>query len=331
MELSLQRLRMLRELHRRGTVTAAAAALHYTASAVSQQLAQLERDVGAKLFERLGRRVQLTELGMLLTEHAEEILGSVERATMALEEAQEAATVRLTAGVWASVASGLLPAALTELAVKHPGIQVRTKELAPEDTAGAVRDGALDFSFVIDYSGYPMSWDPELVREMIAVERLYAAVPSGAMSATSVPLVELAEHSWILAGPKSHFGRAVRIACHRNGFEPKINHEVGEQATALAMVAAGLGVTLVSDLGLSLCPPGVGIIGLTEPVMRTVSVAYRTKAARRPALLQVIEAVRSAAVEKGLSPSAQGMPEAVAEAAPWPNSAPSASGDSNSA
>src|SRR5215467_8207150 len=106
MELSLHRLRMLRELRRRGTVTAAAASLHYTASAVSQQLAQLERDVGAKLFERLGRRV-------LLTEHAEEILGSVERATLALEEAQGTMSARLTAGVWASVASGLLPTALT--------------------------------------------------------------------------------------------------------------------------------------------------------------------------------------------------------------------------
>ena len=87
MELSVHRLRMLRELHRTGTITAAAAALHYTASAVSQQLAQLERDVGAKLFERLGRRVQLTELGMLLTEHAEEILGAVERATVEGEQA----------------------------------------------------------------------------------------------------------------------------------------------------------------------------------------------------------------------------------------------------
>jgi DNA-binding transcriptional LysR family regulator len=300
MELSLQRLRMLRELHRRGTVTAAAAALHYTASAVSQQLAQLERDVGAKLFERLGRRVQLTELGMLLTEHAEEILGAVERATMALEEAQEAVSVRLTAGVWASVASGLLPSALTALAAEHPGIQVRTRELAPEDTAGAVRDGTLDFSFVIDYSDYPMSWDPALARVVIAVERLHAAVPAGAVPAATVSLPELAEHPWVLAGPRSHFGRAVRIACQRNGFEPKINHEVGEQATALAMVAAGLGVTLVSDLGLSLRPPGLDIVALTEPVMRTVSIAYRTGNARRPSLQLVIDAVRAAAAEKGL-------------------------------
>lgn len=301
MELSLHRLRMLRELRRRGTVTAAAASLHYTASAVSQQLAQLERDVGAKLIERLGRRVQLTELGMLLTDHAEEILRSVERATAALEEAQDGVTARLTAGVWASVASGLLPFALRELATGHPGIEVRTKELAPEDTAGAVRDGTLDFSFVIEYSDYPMPWDPALVKVVIAVERMHAAVPAGSVPEESVKLIELAEHPWILAGPRSHFGRAVRLACQRYGFEPRIEHEVGEQATALAMVSAGLGVTLVSDLGLTLRPPGVDVVALIEPVMRTVSIAHRASGAARPSLQLVIEAVRAAAAAKGLA------------------------------
>lgn len=301
MDLSLQRLRMLRELHRRGTVTAAAAALHYTSSAVSQQLAQLERDVGAALFERSGRRVRLTELGMLLAAHAEEILGSVERATMALEEAQASVSVRLTGGVWASVASGLLPTALTLLAAEHPGIRVRTRELAPEDTAGAVKDGTLDFSFVLEYSSFSMVWDVGLDRTVIAVERLHAAVPAGALPTPTVGLHALAEHPWILAGPRSHFGRAVRIACQASGFEPTVEHQVGEQATALAMVAAGLGVTLVSDLGLSLCPPGVDVVALTEPVTRTVSVAYRTGNARRPALQLVIDAVRAAAAGKGLA------------------------------
>ncbi|MGC7099693.1 LysR substrate-binding domain-containing protein [Amycolatopsis lurida] len=301
MEFSLQRLRMLRELDRRGTVTAAAGALHYTASAVSQQLAQLERDVGAKLFERLGRRVQLTELGKLLTAHAEEILGAVERATLALEEAQESVTVRLTAGVWASVASGLLPRALTALAAEHPGIKVRTRELAPEETADAVRDGSLDFSFVIDYSDAPMPWDAGLERAVIAVERLHAAVPAGTVPAGSVSLLELADQPWILASPKSHFGRAIRIACQRHGFEPKIDHEVEEQATAMAMVGAGLGVTLVSDLGLILRPPGVDTVALASPLMRTVSIAYRTTALRRPSMQLVIHAVRAAAAELGLA------------------------------
>lgn len=304
MELSVRRLRMLRELQRRGTVTAAAAALHYSPSAVSQQLAQLEREVGVKLFERLGRGVQLTELGVLLTEHAEDILDSVERATLALERAQEGVTARLTAGVWASVASALLPSALTALARDHPGIEVRTTELAPEDTAGAVRDGTLDFSFVIDYSTYPMVWDRALTRVMVAVERLHAAVPTGVVPAESVSLSELAEHPWILAGPRSHFGRAVRIACQNSGFDPKISHEVEEQATALAMVAGGLGVTLVSDLAVTLLPPGVDIVALTDPVMRTVSIAHRPTPTPRTSLEVVIDAVRVAAAEQGIGASA---------------------------
>src|SRR5699024_10554778 len=112
MDLSLRRLKMLRELPRRGTVPAAAESLHYSLSGISQQLAQLERDVGVVLVERVGRRVRLTELGLVLAEHAEEILGAVERASMALEQVQGGVTARLTAGVWASVASGLVTPAL---------------------------------------------------------------------------------------------------------------------------------------------------------------------------------------------------------------------------
>ncbi|MEV5647263.1 LysR substrate-binding domain-containing protein [Nocardia sp. NPDC052254] len=300
MDLSLPRLRMLRELHRRGTITAAASALHYTASAVSQQLAQLERDVGLRLFERRGRRLLLTDRGVLLAEHAEEILASVERATQALEEAGESVTAKVTAGVWASVASGLVPDALTALARTHPGILVRTKELAPESTAAAVRDGALDLSFVLDYSNYPMTWDRGLERAVIGVERIYAAVPAGAVPASSVTLAELAEHPWILAPGRSHFGHAVRLAFQSAGIGPRIDHEVEEQATAMAMVAAGLGVTLVSDLGLALRPQGVDIVGLGDAFTRTVSLAYRTNSARRAALLIVVNAVRDAAVDKGI-------------------------------
>lgn len=300
MELSLRRLRMLRELHRRGTITAAASALHYTPSAVSQQLVQLEREVGVTLVERHGRGVQLTELGLVLTEHAEEILDSVERASAALERAQEGVSARLTMGVWASVASSLVPPALAVLAADYPGIEVRTKELAPEDTAGAVRDGALDLSFVIDYSDYPMPWDPALGRTVVAVERIHAAVPTGVVPDASVSLHDLAEHPWILAGPRSHFGRAIRIAAQRSGFDPRIAHEVGEQFTAMAMVAGGLGVTLVSDLGAATRPAGVDIVALSEPILRTISLAHRLTVPPRPALALVVDAVRAAAVDHGI-------------------------------
>ncbi len=300
MDLSLPRLRMLRELHRRGTITSAANALHYTVSAVSQQLAQLERDVGSRLFERRGRRLQLTDLGVLLAEHAEEILASVERAIQDLEDAGESVAAKLTAGVWASVAYDLVPDALTALARTHPGILVRTRELIPEATAAAVRDGALDLSFVLDYSNYPMTWDPGLERAVIAIERLHAVVPAGVVPSASVSLAELAEHPWILASARSHFGHSARLAFQSAGLEPRIDHEVEEQATAMAMVAGGLGVTLVSDLGLALRPPGVDVVALGDTLTRTVSLAYRTNTARRAALLLVVDAVRTAAAERGL-------------------------------
>ncbi|MFF5325031.1 LysR family transcriptional regulator [Janibacter hoylei] len=301
MELSLRRLQMLRELHRRGTVTAAAQALHYSPSGVSQQLAQLEREVGVKLIEKRGRRVQLTDLGLLLSDHAEEILGSVERATAAIEQAQSGITARLSVGVWASVASGLLPRALSSLAVEHPGIRVHTSEFAPEETADAVRDGLLDLSFVIDYSGHPLDRDPALQWSVVAVERLHAAVPEGVLPGESVSLTALADFPWILAGPRSHFGRAVRVECHAHGFDPRIVHTVEEQFTALAMIAGGLGVTLVSDLGLTLLPPGVDVIPLDEPILRTVSIAQRASSTPRPSIDLFVEAVRSAAAEQGLT------------------------------
>ncbi|WEV77185.1 LysR substrate-binding domain-containing protein [Janibacter cremeus] len=303
MELSLRRLQMLRELHRRGTVTAAAAALHYSPSGVSQQLAQLEREVGVTLVERFGRRVQLTDLGLVLLEHAEEILGAVERATAALEAAQEGVIAKLNVGVWASVAAGLLPRALTTLATNHPGIDVHTTELVPEQSAAAVLEGKFDAAFVIDYSDHEMDWDPSLTRTVVAVERLHAAVPAETVLGDTVSLLQLSEHPWILSGSRSHFGRAVRIACHKQGFAPRIAHTVEEQPTALALTAAGLGVTLVSDLALAMRPAGVDIIALEAPVMRTISVAHRTSSVPRRSIDLFIDAVRTAAAEQGLGVS----------------------------
>ena len=139
-----------------------------------------------------------------------------------------------------------------------------------------------------------------LHRSVVAVERLHAAVPEGVVPDDTVSLAALAEFPWILAGPRSHFGRAVRAECHAHGFEPRIAHTVEEQFTALAMIAGGLGVTLVSDLGLTLLPPGVDVVPLEEPVLRTLSVAHRASSTPRPSIDLFVEAARTAAAEQGL-------------------------------
>ncbi|MGX1855981.1 LysR substrate-binding domain-containing protein [Dietzia sp. NPDC055340] len=301
MEPSLHRLRLLHELERRGTVTAVASALDYTVSAVSQQLSLLEREAGTPLFERRGRGLVLTEAGLVLAGHARTILAAVEDAGHAMESAREGGATTLTAGVWASVATALLPAGLRVLGRDHPQISVRTRELAPEDTTGAVRDGSLDLSFVLDYSSYPMARVPDLARLPVAVESLRAVVPRGSIPAGEVSLTDLAGAPWVIAHPRSHFGRAVRIACREAGFDPEVRHEAGEQSTALALVAAGLGVTIASDLGLVTTPEGVDVLPLVESPTRTVSVTFRERDTRRLQLRAFVDAFAEAADLMGLS------------------------------
>ena len=301
MEPSLHRLRLLHELERRGTVTAVASALDYTVSAVSQQLSLLEREAGTPLFERRGRGLVLTEAGLVLAGHARTILAAVEDAGHAMESAREGGATTLTAGVWASVATALLPAGLRVLGRDHPQISVRTRELAPEDTTGAVRDGSLDLPFVLDYSSYPMARVPDLARLPVAVESLRAVVPRGSIPAGEVSLTDLAGAPWVIAHPRSHFGRAVRIACREAGFDPEVRHEAGEQSTALALVAAGLGVTIASDLGLVTTPEGVDVLPLVESPTRTVSVTFRERDTRRRQLRAFVDAFAEAADLMGLS------------------------------
>ena len=303
MEPSLHRLRLLRELEQRGTLTAVAAALNYTVSAVSQQLALLEREAGTSLFERRGRGLALTEAGLVLAGHARTILAAVEDAGHAMESARDGVGTTLTAGVWASVATTLLPAGIRVLARDHPGIAVRSRELAPEDTTGAVRDGSLDLSFVLDYSSYPMADVADLARVPVAVETLHAVVPRGTVQSGHASLADLAAAPWVIAHPRSHFGRAVRIACREAGFEPDVRHEAGEQSTALALVSAGLGVTLASDLGLSTSSADVDVLPLNDPLTRTVSITHRLRDGRRGPLQAFVEAFREAAHELGLAPA----------------------------
>ena len=179
MELSLRRLRMLHEFARRGTITDTAAALHYTPSAVSQQLGALQREVGLELLEQVGRRLQLTDIGRTLAKHAAEVLAAEERARIAVERTQEALVADLRVGVLATIAASLVPPTLAMLSQRHPGLDVRTREVIPEDALAAVRDGDLDLAFVLDYPDAPMSWELSLDTTVVAVEQLHLVVPCG--------------------------------------------------------------------------------------------------------------------------------------------------------
>ncbi|WP_019549283.1 LysR family transcriptional regulator [Streptomyces sulphureus] len=305
MELSLNRLRTLHEFARCGTVTRAAAVLHYTPSAVSQQLAALEREVGLQLLEQVGRRVRLTDAGRLLAGHAAEVLAAEERARIALEAAQETLTAELTVGVMATLAGTLVPPVLTALAARHPGVRVTTREMVPERTQDAVRDGDLDLAFALDYPPAPAHWDAALEATEVGVERLHLVAPAGRFTAgpgqRTVDLAELAESPWVASGVDTEFGRALRAVCRSAGFTPHLAHQVDEQATAMAMVAAGLGVTLAADLVLPLRPVGVDVVPLRPPFTRRVVLLRRTATRARPSEEAFLQAALETAAAFGLT------------------------------
>lgn len=302
MELGLRRLRILREVAEHGGVTAAARAMHYSPSGISQQVAALEDDIGAPVLERHGRGVRLTEVGRVLLEHGEILLDAERDARAAVERARDALAVELTVGVFCTVAVGLVPWIITDLATRHPQVHVRTRETDPDDASLELRHGHLDLAFLIDYPDAPEPWGAGIAITPAGLDTVSLAAPAGRFDRQDVHLADLADCDWVMSGPNSYYGRAMRSACQRAGFEPRITHQVHEQATALAMVAGGLGITLMSHLGRPFLPAeGIDVFELNEPVHRQILVAHDEAAGGRPAVTAFRESALRAASAAGLS------------------------------
>lgn len=295
MDLNLRRLQVLREVAQHGGVTAAARAMHFSPSGVSQQMSALEQDVGAAVLERRGRNVVLTPLGRVLLAHAETLLDAERTAQAEIEEARASTAVDLVVGVYSTVAAGLVPQIHRALAASHPEIVLRTREIEPEEASVELRHGHLDVSFLIDYPESADPWPTTLRVVPLFRDALHLAAPAGRFEGGRVRLEELADQDWVISGPRTHFGRYVHDACLRAGFEISIAHQVDEQSTALAMVAAGMGVTLVSDLGLTFVPThGADVVEIARPLRREMLLGHEITSGKRPAVRAFVEAARAA-------------------------------------
>lgn len=302
MDLSLRRLRILREIAHHGGVTAAAQALHYSPSGISQQVAALEEDIGSPVLERRGRGVRLTEVGRVLLEHAETLLDAEREARAAVEQARDTLAVELRVGVFCTIAAGLVPLVLEDLGERHPEVSVRTVEADPDLAARELRHGHLDLAFLLDYPDAPEPWTSGIAFVPMGMDDTHLAAPAGWYEGRSIDLSRLADRDWVLSGSHNYYGRAMRSACRAAGFEPRVVHEVDEQPTALAMVAAGLGVTLMSDLGRPFLPAsGVDVLELRQAVRRQVLVAYDKSTHSRPAVSAFLASTRRCAPAAGLS------------------------------
>ncbi|MGH9151828.1 MAG: LysR family transcriptional regulator, partial [Acidimicrobiales bacterium] len=160
----MQQLRMLREVAQRGTIAAAASFMGYTPSAVSQQLGALERTTGVAVLERVGRNVRLTDAGRELVRHATELLAGLDAALVAMERVANEVRGDLVVSVYESVAATLLVPLLERLAVSHPGLRLRTRQLEPDAAIDDVAAGDVDLAFTIDYAHAPARRRPAVTR-----------------------------------------------------------------------------------------------------------------------------------------------------------------------
>jgi DNA-binding transcriptional LysR family regulator len=296
--LDLERLRALHAVATHGSVSAAADALHVTTSAVSQQVAKLERETGQKLFERNGRGVRLTDAAELLVGHAGRILSLVEEAKSDLEAHRGAVVGELTVASFPTAVRGLGPGSLALLRRRHPQLRIMLSESDPNESIPRALRGDLDLAVVQDWENDPLALPEGLARSTICEDIADAALPADHPLAgrTDIALKELAGDRWISSTPGSICHEWLTYTLRSAGVEPVIDHYVYEYATQLALVAGGLGVSILPRLGRCDVPEGVWIVPLRPPLIRRVYAVWRAEAARRPAIRATLEALREAAI-----------------------------------
>ena len=267
--LDLRRLRLLREVHVQGTVHGAAASLGYSPSAVSQQLSVLEREAGAPVLERVGRRVRLTPAGHVLVEHATRLLDGVEAAEAELANViagRTAGVVRIAA--FQSALLYLVAPTVQTLQVTLPDLRLEATEAEVEQAVSALALGHIDVVVGDEYLGSPRPLHPRHARDTLLVEHLNVVLPADHPEARrgSVRLDRLGDMAWAACQPgtgqhQSH----LRLCRQLGGFEPDTRYTSDDFATLVELVRSTGAATLLPDLALAGHPPGVTVKKVDAP------------------------------------------------------------------
>jgi DNA-binding transcriptional LysR family regulator len=296
--LDLRRLKLLRELDARGTIHGAARALDYTPSAISQQLAVLEKEAGATLLERAGRNVRLTDAGKLLVRHAASLMDGMEAAEAelaGLAAGRPAGTVRVAS--FQSAFLRMVAPAIAALAETHPDVRVEATEREVEEAIPALRLQQLDLVVGDEYEGLPRPIHADLARESLVREQVRLVMPAGHPLARrrAVPMRALAEADWAACQPGTGHREMQIRACRRlGGFEPRLRYASDDFLILFELVRTTGACALLPDLVLDGGAPGVAVRSIAEGSIGR-EVFLITRATRTPAIAAVAEALARAA------------------------------------
>jgi DNA-binding transcriptional LysR family regulator len=298
--LDVKRLRVLREVAARGSFSAAADALAYTQSAVSQQIAALEREAGTMLVERNARGVRLTEAGRALVGHADVILARLADAEAELEAIAGMRGGRLRMVSFPTAGATIAPRAIARFRERHPGVEVTLAPREPDEGLECLKSGECDIALTVE-AGFEPIRDDAIERHHLLDDRFYVCVAAGHRVATKarVRLADLADESWILGTTgRCPDGLVLERACQGAGFEPRVVFHSDDYSAIQGFVAAGVGVCLIPDLALVAVRDDVVIRSLEgRPIVRHVLAATLAGGYVSPAAAAMLEILDEVATE----------------------------------
>jgi DNA-binding transcriptional LysR family regulator len=301
--LDMRRLRVLHAVSAYGSVTAAAAALGYSAPAVSQQLAALEREAGLPLTERAGRGIVLTPAATLLVAHTDALLAQLDSAEADLAALRDQVAGRVALAAFPSAAATVVAAVWATLGRSAPHVQLDLEEMEPEESLPAVLRGQADVAVAHEYDLVPRPVDPLFERRELLTDPVLLAVPDdhpavshdGPDPGRPVPLRSLGGQPFLAPRGNTACAEMTQRACARAGFVPRVVARATDFRVLLSLVAAGAGVALVPRLAAGQVPPGVRLLAPAEPVTRQIFALSRRGGDRRPAVRVVLDALAEAA------------------------------------
>jgi molybdate transport repressor ModE-like protein len=290
--LDVRRMRVLREVAQHGSFSAAAESLSFTQSAVSQQIAALEREAGTTLVERSVRGIRLTDAGRALVRHTEAILGRLAEAEAELEAIAGLRGGRLRMASFESAGATLMPLAIATFRERHPAVELSLALAEPMDSLPKLKSGELEIALSFDPNDVAVPGGESIEHVHLLDDPLYLALAPDHPLANkrNLRLADLASDAWIEGTPNCACSAMLRRACERAGFAPRIAFESDDYQAIQGFVAAGVGVALVAELALTTVRDDIVIRSLgRETPVRRIHAAALAGGYRSPATTAMLE------------------------------------------
>jgi DNA-binding transcriptional LysR family regulator len=296
--LDVKRMRVLREVSTHGSFSAAAEALAYTQSAVSQQIAALEKEAGAKLVDRNARGVRLTDAGHALVRHADVILSRLADAEAELEAIAGLQGGRLRIASLPSAGATMIPRAIAMFRERHPAVELAVEPAEPEDAITALKTGLADIGVSVESSFTAVSEDG-IERTPLLDDPMFLVLPACHPLAHKprVKLEDFADDAWIngTGSAQCPDGQIVMRACNAAGFDPKVAFYSDDYLAVQGFIAAGMGVSLIPDLALISVRDDVVVrsLGARPPMRRLIAITLADSycSPARSAMLHILQEV----------------------------------------